>query len=449
MNITLDQPSSTDGLIKITLTETDYQPKVEEKVREYSRKMNIKGFRQGKVPAGVVRKMYGRSILVEEVNHLLSHSVSEYIKEKKLNVLGDPLPNHEKARLIDWDNQKDFEFEFQIGLVEDFAVDLSSKMTVKSYLIDVDQQVIDDAIGDMKKRFGNITNPEVSGADDNIFGEATDANGEKKSSYIQIAKIAKSEQKKFIGLKKDDETSFDIEKLSDDVLILSQAVNSTEEEAKNLKGTFRLKVSTISHMDPAEINQELFDKVFGKDLVKSEEEFVNKIRETIAENYQRESTHLLEHEIQHHLVDHTKVNMPESFLKSWLKASGDGKITDEVIGKEFEDYKKGLKWDLIKNKIADEHKVNIESGEVRSRAKQLIAQQFGGPAIAEQLGDKFDSIADNYLSGQDGKGENFMRLYNQIRQEKIMTAVKEKITLTEKKVSLDEFKKLAEAHTHE
>ena len=449
MNITLDQPSSTDGLIKITLTETDYQPKVEEKVREYSRKMNIKGFRQGKVPAGVVRKMYGRSILVEEVNHLLSHSVSEYIKEKKLKVLGDPLPNHDKARQIDWDNQKDFEFEFQIGLVENFAVDLSSKLSVKSYLIEVDKKVIDDAIADMKRRFGNITNPEVSSAHDNIFGEATNVPGEKKSSYIQVEKLSKSEQKKFIGLKKDDEVTFEIEKLSDDAVVLSQAVNSTKEEAKNLKGTYTLKVATISHMDPAEMNQELFDKVFGKDVVKTEEEFFNKIRETISENYQRESTHLLEHEIQHHLVDHTKVNMPDSFLKSWLKASGDGKITDEVIDKEFEDYKKGLKWDLIKNKIADEHNVNIESGEVRNRAKQLIAQQFGGAAIAEQLGDKFDSIADNYLSGQDGKGENFMRLYNQIRQEKIMTVVKEKITLSEKKVSLDEFKKLAEAHAHE
>jgi len=188
--------------------------------------------------------------------------------------------------------------------------------------------------------------------------------------------------------------------------------------------------------------------VFGKDAVKTEEEFLNKIRETIAANYQRESTHLLEHEIQHHLVDHTKVNMPDNFLKTWLKASGDGKIDDEVIGKEFEEYKKGLKWDLILNKIAEQHQINVESGEVRIRAKQLIAQQFGGAAIADQLGDKFDAIADNYLSGQDGKGQNFMRLYNQIRQEKIMNAVKATITLSEKKVSLEEFKKLAEAHNH-
>jgi len=447
MNITLDKASATDGLIKITLSESDYQPKVEEKVKEYSRKMNIKGFRQGKVPSGVVRKMFGRSILVEEVNHLLSHSVSDYIKEKKLNILGDPLPNQEKAKLIDWETQKDFEFEFQVGLVEDFSVDFS-KIKVKSHPIEVDKKVIDETLDNMKRQFGNITYPETSGVDDNLFGEVTNSAGEKKSSYIQVGKVSKGEQKKFIGLKKEDEVSFEAAKLMSDVQALSQALNITEDEAKNISGSYTLKVNNISHVEPAQINQELFDKVFGKDAVKNEEEFLAKIEATISENYKRESDHLLDHEIQHALVDNTEVNMPENFLKTWLKASGDGKITDDIIGKEFDDYKTGLKWDLIRNKIAEEHKINVESAEVRDRAKELIAQQFGGPAIAEQLGDKFDAIADNYLSGQDGKGENFMRLYNQIRNEKIMALIRGQITISEKKVSLDEFKKLAEAHSH-
>ncbi len=307
-------------------------------------------------------------------------------------------------------------------------------------------------IEDIKRRFGNITYPEVSGEEDNLFGELTgeiiDPAGSPKSSYIPITKIIKGEQKKFIGLKKDDVVSFDVQKISKDPLTISQAINVTEEEAKDAKGTYSVKITNVSHVEPASMNQELFDKVFGKDVVKSEEELLNKIRETIKENYQRETNHLLEHEIQHHLSDHTKVNMPDGFLKTWLKTSGEGKITDEIIGKEFEDYKNGLKWDLIKNKIAELHKVQVESGEVKSRAKQLIAQQFGGPAIAEQLGDKFDSIADNYLSGQDGKGENFMRLYNQIRMEKIMKVVKENITVQDKQVSLDEFKTLAAAHNH-
>ena len=222
----------------------------------------------------------------------------------------------------------------------------------------------------------------------------------------------------------------------------------TEDEAKNANGTFSLKINNISHVEPAELNQELFDKVFGKELVKSEEEFLSKIKETISENYKRETDHLLEHEMQHYLVDHTNVNMPDNFLKTWLKSSGEGKITDEIIVKEFNDYKSGLKWDLIKNKIAEDHKINVESTEVKSRAKQLIAQQFGGPAIAEQLGDKFDSIADNYLAGQDGKGENFMRLYNQIRSEKIMKVIRENMTISEKRVSLEAFKKLAAEHNH-
>ncbi len=447
MNITLDKASTTDGLIKITLNESDYQPKVEEKVKEYSRKMNIKGFRQGKVPSGVVRKMFGKSILVEEVNHLLSHSVSEYIKEKKLNILGDPMPNQEKARQIDWETQKDFEFEFQVGLVEDFAVDFS-KIKVKSHPIEVDQKVIDETLDNVKRQFGNISYPESSSADDNLFGEVTSPTGEKKSSYIQIAKLSKGEQKKFIGVAKEQEVTFDGGKLTSDNAVLAQALNISEEEAKNVSGTYTLKVNNISHVEPATLNQELFDKVFGKDAVKSEEEFMAKIRETIGENYKRETDHLLDHEIQHALVDNTKVNMPENFLKTWLKASGDGKITDDIIGKEFDDYKTGLKWDLIRNKIADENKITVESAEVRARAKDLIAQQFGGPGIAEQLGEKFDSIADNYLAGQDGKGENFMRLYNQIRNERIMKFIRENISVSEKKVSLEEFKKLAEAHAH-
>ena len=448
MNITLDQPSATDGLIKITLKESDYLPKVEEKVKEYSRKMNIKGFRQGKVPSGVVRKMFGKSILVEEVNHLLSHSVSDYIKEKKLNILGDPIPNQEKARLIDWETQKEFEFEFQVGLVEDFVVDLSSNVKVKAHVIEVDQQAIDETLENVKKQFGDITYPEVSGPADNLFGEVTDEAGNKRSSYIPVSKITREEQQKFIGLKKEDEISFEVQKILTDLPTIAQAINVPEEEAKKVSGTYTVKINNISHNEPADLNQELFDKVFGKDAVKGEVEFLAKIKETISENYKRETDHLLEHEIQHYLVDHTTVNMPESFLKTWLKVSGEGKITDEIIGKEFNDYKSGLKWDLIKNRIAEDHKILVENSEVKFRAKQLIAQQFGGPAIAEQLGDKFDSIADNYLSGQDGKGENFMRLYNQLRSEKIMKVIREHITISEKKVSLEEFKKLAGEHNH-
>ena len=162
MEITLNKTNTTEGLIKIKLTEGDYQPKVEEKVKEYARKANIKGFRQGKVPSGVIKRMFGKSILVEEINHLLSHKLSDYIKENNLKILGEPIPNQEKAQTIDWDAQKNFEFEYQIGMVDDFKYDLSSKVKVKSYPIEVDEKTIQETVADLKKRFGKVSYPEES-----------------------------------------------------------------------------------------------------------------------------------------------------------------------------------------------------------------------------------------------------------------------------------------------
>ncbi|MCE7863585.1 MAG: trigger factor [Bacteroidetes bacterium CHB5] len=449
MNITLDKQSATDGIIKIALTESDYQPKVEEKVKDYARKANIKGFRQGKVPSGVIKKMFGKSILVEEVNHLVSHSVSDYIRDQKLRILGDPMPNQEKAFGIDWDSQKDFEFEFQIGLVEDFNVDLSSKVKVKSYPITVDKATLDETLEDIKQRFGNVTYPEVTEPGCNLYGEISKAGEtEPKGSYIVLDKVAKKEQKKFTGLKKDDVIEFDIDKVFDDAKAKAQALNVAEEEAGKATGTYSFKITTISKVEPAPVGQELFDKVFGPNTVMSEEEFMEKIKSTISENYQRETEHMLDHEIQHYYVDHTQITMPEAFLKNWLKHSSNGEVTDSVLEKEFNAYRDSLKWDLIKNKIAEDKEIKVEGDEVREKAKQFIMDQFGGPSIAAQLGDKLNDIANNYLSGQDGKGENFMKIYNQLRHEKILKAIKENITITEKPVSLEEFKKHAETHRH-
>jgi trigger factor len=449
LNITLDKQSATDGLIKISLSESDYQPKVEQKVKDYARKANITGFRQGKVPTGVIKKMFGKSILVEEVNHIVSHSVSDYIRDQKLRILGDPMPNQEKAFGIDWDSQKDFEFEFQIGLVEDFTIDLSSKIKVKSYPIEVDKSTIDETLADVKQRFGNVTYPETSEAGCNLYGDISKVGEEdKKGSYIVLDKVVKKEQKKFIGLKKEDVIEFDIDKTFDDGKAKAQALNIAEEEAEKTSGMYTFKITTISSVQPAEINQELFDKVFGPNAVKNEEEFIEKIKATISENYNRETEHLLDHEIQHHFVDNTKIEMPENFLKSWLKNSSNGEVTDVVLEKEFNAYRDSLKWDLIKNKIAEEKEIKVEGDEVREKAKQFIMDQFGGPAIASQLGDKLNDIANNYLSGQDGKGENFMKIFNQLRHEKILKVIKENISVTEKQVSLEEFKKMAEAHRH-
>lgn len=449
MNITLDKKNATDGLIKIKVSESDYQSKVEEKVRDYARKANIKGFRAGKVPAGVIKKMFGKSILVEEINHLLSHKLSDYIKENNLKIIGEPLPDREKANAIDWDGQKDFEFEYQVGIAEDFKYDLSNKVKIKSYPIEVDDKVIAETIADLTKRFGKVDYPEVSETGDNLFGSVTGVEEgafKNESAVIDTSKVSKKEQSKFAGLKKGDEITFDIQKLYEDTSLVAQLLDVSEDVAKKTSGKYTLKIENISRVEPSAVNQELFDRVFGKDAVNNEEEFNAKVKETIGQNYKRESDFFLEHNIEDHFINNTKINLPENFLKNWLKATSEGKVTDDVLVKEFDAYARNLKWDLIKNKIAEDIKINVEADEVKARAKEVILSQFGGAALAEQLQDKLDAIADNYLSHENG--QNFMRIYNQLRNDKIMKHIRENVTLVDKTVSVEEFKKIVREHQH-
>ncbi len=448
MEITLDKKNTTEGIIKVKLQQADYKPTVDEKVKDYARKASIKGFRPGKVPTGVINRMFGKSILVEEINQLLSQKLNEYIRENKLRIIGDPLPVADAERAIDWENQKDFEFDYQIGMVEDFTYELSQKVKIKSYPIEVDEKVIAETVTDLKKRFGKVNYPETSEAGDNLIGELSNEDGsfKKEAVFIQTDKVSKKEQKKFIGLKKEDVVSLDIEKLFEDHTDLAQVLDATLEEAKATKGKYTLKLSSISRTEPADVNQELFDRVFGKDAVKNEEEFTQKIKETIQGNYQRETDHFLDHYIEDHFISNTKINLPEGFLKTWLKATSNGQVTDEVLAQEFDAYTRSLRWDLIKNKIAEDNNIKVEAEEVKARAKEMIIAQFGGPAIASQLADRLDAIADNYLSNENG--QNFMKLYNQLRNERIMKLIKEAISINEKKVSVEEFKKIVEEHRH-
>jgi trigger factor len=439
--------NSTEGLIKIRLTEGDYQPNVEEKVKDYARKANIKGFRQGKVPSGVIKKMYGKSILVDEINNLLTHKISDYIKEQNLKILGEPLPNQEKSRDIDWDTQKDFEFEYQIGMVDEFNYDLSSKVKVTSHPIDVDKAIIDETVNDLKKRFGKVNYPETSEVGDNLFGELTGANDFKREyAFIDTTKVEQKEQKKFAGLKKEDQVDFDIDKAFSDTAAISQLLEISEEEAKAAKGKYTLRVTNISRTEPAEVNVELFDRVFGKDAVTTEEDFLAKVTETISENYKRESEHFLDHNIEDYFINHTNISLPSDFLKTWLKSTSNGQITDSVLENEFNAYVRGLKWDLIKNKIADDNKIEVTADEVRAKAKEMILAQFGGQAFADQLGDRMDAIADNYLKNENG--QNFMKIFNQLRHERILKFIKEKISVQEKKVTVEQFKKIVAEHKH-
>jgi len=441
LNITLDKKSTIEASIKVKLNEEDYQLKVEEKVKEHAKTASIKGFRPGKVPVGMIRKMYGKSILVEEVNHMLSHAVNDYVKEQDLKIIGQPLPSSSDTDKIDWDTQKEFEFDFDLGLIDEFKVDLSSKQKVKGYTIKVDDKTMTETLDNLKKQFGQMTNPEVSEEGDALFGTLSQDGAElTNDTLLNISDIDKKLQKQFIGMKKDEVVNFDIEKAIKSTTTLATLLGKTEAEVQDLKGKFSFIIKNINRTEPAELNQEMFDKVFGPNAVKSEEEFLNKISDTISGNYTRETDLFLENSIRDHFVAKTKIDVPNGFLKRWLLASNDGKVTEEVLEKEYDMYVTSLKWDLIKSKIADENEVKVENKDVLAKSKAMIMEQFGGQGLGDQFADKLDEFADNYLRANNG--ENYMTVFSQVHGEKIMEVIKGKISITDKAISVDEFQKI-------
>jgi trigger factor len=441
VEIILEKKDKTTATIKVNLKEADYTPKVDQKLKEYSKKVNLKGFRQGKVPTGLIQKMYGKGIKIEEINLLLSKSVSDYIKESKLAILGDPLPDTEGASKIDWENQKEFEFNYNIGLVPDFTYDLS-KLNITKNEIEVDTNIVNETIENLRNQYGKSTNPEVSAEGDFLAGELKEVNGDYTTqTLIPTNKINKKETKAFVGLKKGDKVSFDIKKVFEDAAAIAHATGLSKEEAEKKEGIFELTVSNISRSEAADLDQDFFDKLFGKDAVKTEAEFSEKLKSTIEENYSREADNLLNRDIQTQLVDNTSIELPDDFLKRWLLLSNEGKITQEQIEKEYEFYLKELKWSLIKNKIGEENSLKVENDEILAKTKEMIAQQFGNMPLGEEMDETLNKIAENYL--QQDKGKNYMKLFEQVFYEKVLAVIKDKAKFTTKKISVDEFKKVA------
>ena len=444
MDITIDKKSTTEALIKVNLKQNDYQTKVEQKIKEYSKKADVKGFRKGMVPTSVIQKMYGKSILVDEINHLVYHGLDNYIKEEKLKIIGEPLPNKESATSIDWDTQTEFEFKYNIGLVDDFALDVSKKQKVNRYDIKIDAKIRKETVDNLKDQYGNMTNPETCEDGDSIFGTYSPEEGEgEHQGLLELNMLDKKDAKKYIGAKAGDEFTFDIKKTLKSDSLISQVLGIDIKDAEAIEGNYKLVVKNINRKVKAEINQEFFDRLFGKDVVKDEEEFNKKIDESISLNYTKEGDYLLERDIRDYFVDKTKIDTPKEFLKDWLLASNAGKVTAEQIDSEFDLYIKDLKWSLIRNKVAEDNKLSVDQEAITDKTKIILAEQFGGPAILEQLGDKMDEFVKTYLEGNEG--QNYNNVVNQVIADKVYDFVKENITITNKKVSLDEFRKKAEA----
>lgn len=443
MNITQESIDDLNALLKVQINQDDYQEKVNAVIQNYRKTASIPGFRKGKVPVGQIKKMHGKAILIEEVNKLIQEGIYNYITENKLEVLGNPLP---LTKDVDWDHATNFDFEFEMGLSPQFEVKMTKKSKFDYLKIEADKKMLDHYTTDTTKRYGSMTHPEKSEKTDLMMGEfiQLDAEGNvleggiKHSASVALDVVTdKKAQKALIGLMQDDEVVIKItNKFSSD---LSHMLNISKEKAQELNSDFRFIVKSISRMTPAEMNQELFDKVFGKDAVKNEKEFKAKMKQEIEKSFVSESDNKLKNDVILHLIEKTKIELPDAFLKKWLVQTNEKGLTEEQVEAEYDQYSKSLKWQLIENKIIKDNELEVKHEDVVGHTKEMIIQnfaQYGQPAPEDK---KLDEIAAQVLTNE----EERKKVYNQLYDVKTLTLYKEKFMLKDKTVTYDEFVKLA------
>jgi trigger factor len=445
MNISLNKASELQGRLTVVVTEADYKEKVEAKLKDYRKKASIKGFRPGMVPATLIKKLYGQSALVDEINHELGHAVSDYIKENKLNLVGEPLPAVDEADSIDWEKDTEFTFHYDLGFHGEFSVDLAKMKAIQSYEIKADKKEIDETIENLKKQFGEQTHPESVEDRDLVFGTFTQGEWVEKSA-IPMHAIQDKSKKIFMGAKKGDTLKFAIDKVFVDAKSLALATGKKEEEVAELKGEVSYVVEDITRQVPAEMNVAFFDKVLGPGKATDEKSFRAEVETIVGENYAREAKYLLRIDAEKALLENVKIDLPEEFLRTWLIRINEGKFTPEQIDQDFDNVKRDIRWNLIKNEIAEKFDVKVDYPEVVEKAKDMVRQQFGGYLSSDQPGieEMIEKIAMGYLSDK-SKGDNFMNLYNQAFSDKVATVIVENIPNKVSKIDVEKFKAIAAA----
>jgi trigger factor len=449
MNITKENIDDLNALLKIEIKKVDYEENVEKVLRDYRKKANIKGFRPGMVPIGLVKKMYGKAVQLDEINKLVSESIHKYFHDEKVEILGDPLPKDNDQEMINFETKEGFTFTFEIGLTPQFDIKLSKKNKVNYYQIDVDEKMKNDYIGNYTRRFGEFKSSEKSGEKDMLKGNIIQL-GEKNSILEDGLKaenttisidIMKDEKikKHFIGKKINDEIDFDLRKALPNDYEIAGILNKKKDEVADVNGKFRFTIKEINRFEPTEIGQKLFDKVYGESVVNSEEEFMKRVEEEIVSNLKRESDYKAMLDIKKLTLEKTDFSLPEDFLKKWLLKVNE-KTTQDQIEKEFDSFKSNLKWQLIRNKVAKENEIKISEEELQKEAENITRYQFQQYGLYYATEEQVSNYAKEMLKRED----EAKRIAEKILDEKAIEKLKEVVKFEDKKITAEDFNKLFE-----
>ena len=425
MNITRENVDALNAVVKVDIAKEDYR-----------KTANIPGFRKGHVPMGMVKKQYGKAVLVDEVNKLLQDALNKYLTEEKLDVLGQPLPKTQDE--IDWEADK-FSFEFELGLAPEFKVDLKSKKSITQYNIIADKKMIDEQIERVQKQYGKLVSQDAVEKDSEITGAYTNEEKEIDNTVtLTLDKFkGKSTTKQFVGAKAGDVITLKTKGLFDDDHDLMHALKLSHDDVHGLDIEVNFTVTEINKRELADLDQELFDKLFGKDEVTSVTELRAKIKEDAEKQFVQQADQKLLNDVTEHLVENTKFDLPAEFLTKWMQTAGEQEMDADQAREEYEKSEKSLRYQLIEGKLIEENNVQVTMDDIKNHAREMIKGQMAQFGQMNPSDKELDDIAARVLSNQD----EARRISEQLISQKLLTVYKEKANLKTKELSYENFVK--------
>lgn len=450
MNVSMEKIDNVSARLIVSVVENDYQEKVTKEIKQIGRTHTIPGFRKGHVPFGELNRRFGKQIASDVINQEVYEAVANYIRDNKLGILGEPLPV--EVQELDLKNQKDYTFQYEIGLAPEINVNIDKNTHIPFYPIEVSQEMIDEQDNNFRERFGAQVPGEEVDANALVKGSIMELNedGSIKESEdaIQVASgivapmyfKSKEEGDKFLGKKVGDKVVFNpYNTCEGNAAELASMLQIDKDKASEVKSNFEFAIAEIIVVKPADLNQEYFDGLFGKDKVTSEDAYFAEIKKMISSQISGNSEMLFRVQAEKQLVEqYGNVELPETFLKKWLVARNDG-FTAETIDAEFEKMIPSLKWQLIKERIAAAAEIKIEEADVMTHAKALAANQFAQYGMTNMDDETLTDYAKRILADKNYRP----RIVEEVGDIKLFEAIKEKVTLDEKSVSLEEFKEIA------
>lgn len=440
MEITRKNIDKLNAVVTVTIEASDYQDQVNKVLTNYRKNANIPGFRKGHIPMGVVKKQFGKAVLVEEVNKLLQQQLNDYLKKEEIDILGNPLPKNEGD--IDWSGT-DFTFEFELGLAPEFKVDVTKKATVH-YQIEADKAMIDNQIKTIQNQYGKLIAKTKAEADDEITGTFLSESEEidhKATFDLNLIK-GKKQKDALIGVGVGDRVTLNTKGLFKEQRDLERMLGIDADKAKAIKGSVDFTVAEINTREKAELNQELFDKLFGEGNVSSEKELKARIKEDAERQFVQQSDQKLLNDVIDTLIDNTKFDLPEDFLKRWIQSTGEAKLTFEEAVAEYERSVKGLRYQLIEGKLREENQeLQMKFEDLNAYAHEMIRMQMAQYGHPNPSDEEVSGIVARIMSNE----EEVRRLSEQLNTKNLLAFFKANAKLKTKKVTYEQFIKQAYA----